>query len=55
MKNATTYYNTNMGSNLTASLANLVKSKRINESAKDTYALSATERKVVVAKVAEIG
>ena len=55
MKNATTYFKQTMVSNLTSSLSGLVKAKRINQIAKDTYALSATERKQVEAKVAEIG
>lgn len=55
MKNATTYFKQTMVNNLTSSLSGLVKAKRINQIAKDTYALSATERKQVEAKVAEIG
>ncbi|MEM5492779.1 hypothetical protein [Hoeflea sp. AS16] len=55
MKNATTYFNGNMVGNMGKNLSNLTKSKRINQVAKDTYALSATERKQVEAKVAEIG
>lgn len=55
MKNATTYYTETMRSNLSSSLSNLLKAKRINQIAKDTYALSAGERKQVEAKVAGIG
>ena len=55
MKLATTYYNASMSSNLTRSLDQLTKARRINQTAKDTYALNATERKQVEAKVAEIG
>lgn len=55
MKNATTYYNENMRKNLGQSLSTLVKNKRINQIAKDTYSLSANERKDLEAKVAEIG
>jgi uridylate kinase len=55
MKNATTYFNENMRSNMGKNLSNLTRSKRINQVAKDTYALSATERKQVEVKVAEIG
>ncbi|CUH99422.1 MULTISPECIES: hypothetical protein [Roseobacteraceae] len=54
MKGATTYYNENMRSNMTKSLGNLTKAKRINQVAKDTYSLSASERKQVEAKVANI-
>lgn len=55
MKNAPTYFKETMRSNLSASLNNLVKAKRINQVGRDTYALSAAERKQVEAKVAEIG
>lgn len=55
MKSATTYYNQNMRSNMTKTLAGLTSGNRINQIGKDTYALSATERKQVEAKVAEIG
>lgn len=55
MKNATTYFKETMRNNLSGSLSRLVKDKRINQIAKDTYALSATERRQVEAKVAEIG
>jgi hypothetical protein len=55
MKSATSYFKETMSSNLSSSLSSLVKAKRINQIAKDTYALSATERKKVEATVAEIG
>lgn len=55
MKNATTYFKETMRNNLSGSLSRLVKDKRINQIAKDTYALSANERKQLEAKVAEIG
>jgi len=55
MKSATTYYNQTMRSNMTKSLARLTSAKRINQIAKDTYALSANERKQLEAKVADIG
>lgn len=55
MKGATTYYNQNMRSNMTKILAGLTSGKRINQVGKDMYALSATERRQVGAKVAEIG
>lgn len=54
MKNATTYYNKNMSSNLTKILDTLMSNKRINQTAKDTYALSASERNQLEAKVADI-
>lgn len=55
MKGATTYYNGSMASNATKYLSSLTKAKRINQIAKDTYALSANERKQLEAKVADIG
>lgn len=54
IKEATTYYTGNMSSNMSKNLGNLVKAKRINQIAKDTYALSANERKQLEAKVADI-
>ena len=54
MKNATSYFSSSMRGNLTKSLSNLTKSKRINEIAKGSYALSANEKKAVGAKIAEI-
>lgn len=55
MKSATTYYGANMGKNIGQSLSNLTKSKRINQGASDSYSLSASEKKKVEGKVAEIG
>ncbi|QYX55538.1 hypothetical protein K1T73_10550 [Roseovarius sp. SCSIO 43702] len=55
MKGATTYYNGNMSSNMSKNLGSLTKAKRINQIAKDTYALSASERKQLEAKIADIG
>lgn len=55
MKGATTYYKENMIGNMSKNLGSLTKGKRINQIAKDTYALNATERKQIEAKVAEIG
>lgn len=55
MKSATTYYNENMRSNMSRHLSRLTRNKRINQIAKDTYALSATERKDLEVKIAEIG
>ena len=55
MKNAKGYYNANMNGNLSKSIASLVKAKRIHENASDSYSLSASEKKKVEAKVAEIG
>lgn len=55
MKTATSYFKENMTGNLSGSLSSLVKAKRINQIAKDTYALSAAERRQVEAKIAEIG
>lgn len=54
MKSATNYYNQNMRGNMTKILAGLTTGKRINQIAKDTYALSASERKQLEAKVADI-
>lgn len=55
MRMASSYYNENMASNLSKILSGLVKAKRVNEIAKDTYALNANERKQIEAKVADIG
>ena len=44
MKGAKSYYNTSMGSNLSKNLKSLVKNKRLNETASDTYALTAPEK-----------
>jgi len=53
MKGATTYYKTSMSANLSKSLDTLVKSKRLNQVAKGNYALSASEKKSLEAKLAE--
>jgi hypothetical protein len=53
MKAATTYYNSNMTGNLPKSLEGLVKNKRLNEVAKDTYALSASEKRSVEITLAQ--
>lgn len=55
MKNAKQYYKQTMSNNLSKSLSTLITAKRINEGAKDSYALTAAERKLIEAKVAEIG
>lgn len=44
MKDASTYYKKSYESNLTQNLSSLVKSNKLNESAKDTYSLSAKTR-----------
>lgn len=54
MKNATTYYNKNMSSNLSSSLTTLVKAKRFNLIRKDVYALSASEKLALEAKLAQL-
>lgn len=53
MKSATTYYNANMSTNLSKALNTLVKSKRLNQVSKGVYALSATEKKALEAKLAQ--
>lgn len=53
MRTASSYYNDNMSSNLSKILTGLVRSKKVNEISKDTYALHATERKQIEAKLAE--
>lgn len=55
MKTATAYYNKNIGSNLSASLKTLTKAKRIHLNATEVYSLSATERKSIEGKIADIG
>ena len=47
MKEASSYYKASMGSNLGAYLSSLVKSNRLNQSASDTYALTAKEVKTM--------
>ena len=54
MKTASTYFNKNMVSNLSASLKTLVKAKRLNEGKPGTYSLSAAERNQIETKIAEI-
>lgn len=44
MKNATTYYKSTYGSNLSSYLDSLVKNRRINLIAENTYSLTAHER-----------
>jgi len=41
MKSATSYYNKNIGSNLSTTITTLVKGKKFREVAKDTYGLAA--------------
>jgi hypothetical protein len=53
MKGATTYYKVNMGGNLSKSLDTLVRGKRLNQVDKGTYALSASERSSIEAKLAQ--
>lgn len=47
MKTATSFYNKNMASNLNPNLESLVKSKRLNETATSTYALTVNEKDAV--------
>ena len=47
MKDAAGHYKTTMGSNLTATLKSLVRSRRLNETAAGTYALTANEKEVM--------
>lgn len=54
MQAATTYYNKNLGSNLTKSLAHLIKTKRINDIGGNKYSLSSIEKKSLEAKLANI-
>ena len=53
MQSATAYYNKNMGSNLTASLKNLVKAKKINQVTEKDYSLTNGERTRVEAAIAQ--
>jgi len=55
MKDATTYYNANMSSNLGKALDTLVKAKRLNQVKVGVYALSASERSTLEAKLAQLG
>ena len=52
MKNARQYFKATMNSNLTRSLDALLMADRINDVAKNEYALTATERSKVEAKIA---
>lgn len=54
IKNAKQYYKQSMSKNLSQSLSTLLTSRRINEGAKDSYALTAAGRRKIGAKVAEI-
>lgn len=55
MKAATSYYNNNMrGGNLTKALKSLVKNRKINHLPDGKYALSASEKNKIGAKIAEI-
>ncbi len=54
MKNAQQYYKSSMSSNLSSSISTLVAAKRINELAKDKYALTAAERKQIEIQIAQI-
>lgn len=55
MKEASSYYSSNMSSNLSKSLESLVKSKRLNLIKQGTYALSAGEKSALEAKLAQLG
>ena len=47
MKESKSYYTANMSSNLSKSLKGLVKNKRLNQTAQNTYALTASEKKTM--------
>jgi len=53
MKDATTYYKASMTTNLSKYLGGLVKAKRLNLVSKGVYALSASEKKSLEAKLAQ--
>ncbi|MYB89840.1 MAG: hypothetical protein F4X93_07805 [Proteobacteria bacterium] len=53
MKSAKTYYRASMSSNLTRAIDNLIKAKRINRSSKGEFALSASEKSNLEAKIAQ--
>ena len=53
MKSATTYYKASMSANLSGSLDTLVKGQRLNQTAKNIYALSATEKKALETALAQ--
>lgn len=52
MRNAKSYFKQTMASNLSGSIDALLKADRINEGAKNEYALTATERSKIEAKIA---
>ena len=52
MKTATSYFNKNYANNLSKYLTALVKAAKLMETAKDTYALSATALAEIEAKIA---
>lgn len=52
MQGAAGYYKASMSGNLSKSLEGLVKSKRLNHMAGDTYALAADERRSIEVKLA---
>ena len=53
MKSASTYYKKSYASNLTQNLNTLIKSNKLNESAKDTYSLAAKTRAGLEKKLSE--
>jgi hypothetical protein len=52
MKRATSYYKTTYNNNLSSYFTTLIKDKKILERSTDSYALSASARKDLEAKVA---
>lgn len=52
MKGATSYYKASMSTNLSKLLNTLVKSKRLNQTTKGVFALSASEKKALETKLA---
>lgn len=52
MKGATTFYKTTFGSNMSAYLNSLIKAKRLNQVAEQTYALSSSERQTMETLIA---
>ena len=55
MQGAPTYYKSNFGKNLSQYLSTLVKSKKLNEVSKDTYALTPQTLKELEGKLASQG
>jgi len=55
MKSATTFYNSNMGGNLSKNINTLVKNKRLNQIKPGVFALSLNEKKSLEAAIAQIG